>query len=183
MSLLRRAMIVSLCAVQLAVLAEPQTTAAADAGREKKPDGFFELLYRYGNSPHSGGVEMRWCEAPGGVLEMWGSGHAFLSDDEVVSSLGVGVQFRMNLKWRPVEPYAGLGFSTSYGGYGDFGSRRHEKYYNFKRSFLLACEPEAGIHFWLNERFRLSAFARYTVTSEGRDFDYDSYGLMVGWGF
>ena len=31
--------------------------------------------------------------------------------------------------------------------------------------------PEVGAHFWLDGRIRLTAFGRYLITTEGRDFD------------
>ncbi|MGB1928967.1 MAG: hypothetical protein ACPHO8_06640 [Mariniblastus sp.] len=36
--------------------------------------------------------------------------------------------------------------------------------------------PEVGAHFWIDGNIRLSGFGRYTITSEGRDYD----GWMVG---
>ena len=36
---------------------------------------------------------------------------------------------------------------------------------------LAAIYPEVGAHFWINGQIRLTAFGRYWVTSEGRDFD------------
>ena len=36
---------------------------------------------------------------------------------------------------------------------------------------IAAVYPEVGMHFWLDGRIRLTAFGRYLVTSEGREFD------------
>lgn len=37
--------------------------------------------------------------------------------------------------------------------------------------WLSAVYPEAGTHFWINGRCRLTAYGRYLLTSEGRDSD------------
>lgn len=121
-----RALLVSLCAGQLAAVGEPQTRAGAEVDRTETLDHFVELLYRYGNSPHSGGIEMRipcW-EDPADWLRWWVGMGGLLSDDEDVSYLGASAQLRTRVDWRPFEPYAALGFAASYGGYGDFGSSR-----------------------------------------------------------
>jgi hypothetical protein len=44
---------------------------------------------------------------------------------------------------------------------------------------MFAVYPEAGVHYWLNSRTRVTASLSYMVTSEGRDFDY----LLIGLGF
>jgi hypothetical protein len=31
--------------------------------------------------------------------------------------------------------------------------------------------PEVGAHFWIDGNIRVSGFGRYTITSEGRDYD------------
>jgi len=38
-------------------------------------------------------------------------------------------------------------------------------------NFLAAVYPEVGAHLWLNGRWRLTAYGRYLVTTEGRGHD------------
>ncbi len=42
---------------------------------------------------------------------------------------------------------------------------------------MFAVSPEAGVHYWLSTRTRVTASLSYMVTSEGRDFDYLLFGL------
>jgi hypothetical protein len=37
--------------------------------------------------------------------------------------------------------------------------------------WMAAVYPEVGVHFWLNGNWRLTAYGRYLVTTEGRDHD------------
>lgn len=46
--------------------------------------------------------------------------------------------------------------------------------------FLNAVYPEAGIRAWLTPSTRITAGARYYITSEGRDHDSWVYGISIG---
>jgi len=43
--------------------------------------------------------------------------------------------------------------------------------------------PEAGVHLWLNKKFRLTFNAAYHYSTLGRDSDYFGYGIHFGYLF
>jgi len=44
---------------------------------------------------------------------------------------------------------------------------------------MLAVYPEVGVHFWLNEKFRLTASGSYHISTEGRKFDYYLFNFGI----
>ena len=44
---------------------------------------------------------------------------------------------------------------------------------------LAALYPEAGVHFWANERIRITGSAAYYITTEGRAHDFWFYSVGV----
>jgi hypothetical protein len=44
---------------------------------------------------------------------------------------------------------------------------------------MFAVYPEAGVHYWLSSRTRVTASLSYLISSEGRDFDYLLIGLGI----
>ncbi len=84
-----------------------------------------------------------------------------------------------------LAPFVGVG---AYGGYSAFSRADGDGRDNDKdgqidedgeldSGIALAIYPEAGVHYWLNHRLRLTASASYYVTNQGRDDDFLFYSV------
>lgn len=84
-----------------------------------------------------------------------------------------------------LAPFVGAGV---YGGYSAFSNAERDGRDNDKDGlvdeegeyddgFAVAIYPEAGVHYWLNHRLRLTASASYYVTNQGRDDDFLFYSV------
>jgi hypothetical protein len=76
-----------------------------------------------------------------------------------------------------LAPYVGVGVFSGW----DLDETAHE--YDFLRpgrGYMAAVYPEAGLHYWVTENFRVTGGAAYYITTEGRDADFAQLNLGLG---
>ena len=138
----------------------------------------------YGNSPGTAGGSIgfltfpqSWFELRGGLMGLAGTG-----DEDLFGGVDIGA--RMHSPSR-LSPFAGIGGQIAY-------NEKDLRYDNLDNdddglfdepdeedisSYYAAVLPEAGVHFWVTPRIRLTASGRYSISSSGRDDDQWLFGL------
>lgn len=96
------------------------------------------------------------------------------SDDTWFTGLTMGMRLESPTF---VAPFVGVGLTTGY----DLDAIRQEfQHFDYRRptrGYMVAIYPEAGIHYWITENFRVTGSASYYVSSKGRDSDFPLLGL------
>jgi len=108
--------------------------------------------------------------------------------EEVTAGGGLKGGLRVLMPTR-LTPFVGVnaqvGYSewdTSHNGRDDDGNGLIDEFGEDECLFHVGLQPEAGLHYWLTSRLRLSAVAGYQVVTDthGTHFDSWSYGLQFG---
>lgn len=95
-------------------------------------------------------------------------------EQDLMAGAAAGVRLQPPTRLAPfigVEGFAGLGVFSGWLDDDDCDCQRTEA--------LATIGPEAGVHYWLNARARLTGSAGYRVTTSGRDFDHWYYGISL----
>jgi len=143
----------------------------------------------YGNNPQVSAdfgiflyppFETPWLETRAGITGLAG--------DTAILAAGLDAGVRAQLPTR-VAPFVGAGATLAASPFAsddddDFNSGTLDD--DDDGGAYLALYPEAGIHFWLNSRLRLSAISRYYIAGSSADNDRNSDrfwagGLQLSW--
>jgi hypothetical protein len=125
-------------------------------------------------------------------LSEWSTGRAalagYVGPDDVYGGLDIGARLQTPTR---IAPFVGIGafngFSTGEERADDDGidndddglvDERREKRTTYD-GWLSAIYPEVGLHLWLDGCWRVTAYGRYLVTTEGRGQDDWLLGLQI----
>ncbi len=183
-----RAGIVRICAMACCIVMASHVRVAAAMQRGDKA-----LLVGI-----SGSGEVDAVQAEVGV-EAWGEewvsavvGLALFGSSDTDLHGGVDLKLRFSPR-APVSPFVGVGlfmgwWTETYDVASDGRDNDNDWLVDEwdeereETTFLGAIYPEAGVHWWCTESTRLSLFARYYLTTAGRDADRTLYGIAASFG-
>jgi hypothetical protein len=125
---------------------------------------------------HGGGAEIGgahndyWWDAKLGVAcYLSGSGRGLYVGPTAAAHLQLPTRF---------TPFVGVG---AFAGFSEYDTGRVDENLQpiVRDDAFASIYPEAGFHFWLTDYSRLTAFANYNFTTEGRRHDFWTVGIGV----
>ncbi|QDT01317.1 hypothetical protein [Adhaeretor mobilis] len=139
------------------------------------------------NQPASAGAQVGVFAYPQSYLETYGGLAGLLQEgSDTAISGGVEVGARLQTPTR-LAPFVGVNGYLGYWPFGDGKDGRDNNGNGFVDEdaeddggeVVFAAKPEAGLHFWLTPRLRLTGSAGYQFVAEGSEPDSLTYGISL----
>ncbi|HMP07358.1 MAG TPA: hypothetical protein PJ982_13485, partial [Lacipirellulaceae bacterium] len=161
------------------------TKQAVDARHVHGKHGFY-AGFAGREEPRGAGAEAGVFMYPRSWMETRVGGAILAHDGDKPLSGGALAGVRVQPPTR-LAPFVGLGGYVGWSGFRDAsmdgldndGDGLVDEWGEYDLEFVVAVVPEAGVHYWINSRLRLTASADYRLASDGRDADALYYGVSL----
>lgn len=143
------------------------------------------------NEPASGGAQFGVFAYPKSYLETYGGlAGLFQEGSDTAMSGGIDAGVRLQTPTR-LAPFVGMNCYLGYWPFGDGKDGRDNNGNGYidedierlessdDGEVVIAARPEAGLHFWITPRVRLTGSAGYQFVAEGSEPDSLTYGISL----